>query len=345
MSKYHCSLLLVDDEPLITSTLTHLVSSDFQVISVTTAEAAQRIFAEREIDVILADQKLPGMTGVSLLEWVRQHSPRTIRLLMTGLAKLEDAVAAINYGQVHRFIFKPFRAEELQQTLRNAARTFLLERSHEELLEELRRLNLELERRVQQRTRELEVANHQLEQKNMMLEKLALTDPLTGLPNRRAIDRVARTELRRRARYSAPVALGVVDVDHFKEINNRYLLPGGDQVLISLAQVLIGALRTVDTIGRIGGEEFLVVAPATGVEGAGVLAERIRSTVEASPIPYKRELIHVTVSVGFATAEAGIVVEYDQMKDVASRALAQAKNTGRNRSVITPAPTPLDQVG
>src|SRR6202040_3405420 len=106
------------------------------------------------------------------------------------------------------------------ETLQGAARSFLLERSHEQLLDELRRLNLELEERVQQRTRELEEANHELEQKNKMLEKLALTDPLTGLSNRRAMDRLAERELRRRdRRHHGPLSLGLIDVDHFKDIN------------------------------------------------------------------------------------------------------------------------------
>src|SRR5439155_25689708 len=116
--------------------------------------------------------------------------------------------------------------------LRHASRSFQLERANEHLLEQLRTLNLDLEKRVGQRTKQLEEANHELEQKNKMLERLALTDPLTGLPNRRAMDRLAEKELRRRERYPSPLALGLIDVDHFKEINARYLLPGGDQVLI-----------------------------------------------------------------------------------------------------------------
>src|SRR5262245_37269458 len=293
MSSTKCSLLVVDDEPYILSTLSALLARDFDVVTASTPEAAQEAFAQRPIDLILTDQRMPRISGVQLLEWVRQHHPRTIRLLMTGFGELEDAVEAINRGQVYRYLFKPWRADELLQILRDAGRTYQLERNNERLLEELRRLNVELENRVQERTRELEEANHLLQQRNLMLEKLALTDPLTGLPNRRAVDRLAESEIRRRARYPSPLALGLIDADHFKEINRRYLLPGGDQVLIELAKTLSATMRTVDTIGRIGGEEFLLVAPETSLEGAATLGERIRSAVEATPFSYKNQPIQV----------------------------------------------------
>jgi diguanylate cyclase (GGDEF)-like protein len=325
---------VVDDDPAVLATLGRLASREFEVLTAPSAEAAQAIFVRREIDLVLADQNLTGMSGVQLLEWVRGHSPRTVRLLMTGLAKFEDAVEAINCGQVYRYLFKPWRADELLQILRNASRTFLLERSHDQLLEELRRLNLDLEERVQQRTRELEEANHQLQQQNLMLQKLALTDPLTGLPNRRAMDQLARSELRRRSRYPSPLALGVIDVDHFKEVNSRYLLPGGDQVLIGLSKTFAGSLRTVDTIGRIGGEEFMVMAPETNLEGAATLGERIRSAVETSRYVYKDMPIAVTVSIGFAVVEADEPAECEQLRHAASAALQEAKIKGRNRCIV-----------
>jgi len=323
----------VDDEPYILATLSSLLSADFDVFTADSAEAAQVVFGRCEIDLILTDQKMPRMSGVHLLEWVRQHSPKTIRLLMTGFAELEEAVEAINRGQVFRYLFKPWRADELLENLKGAARTFLLERSNEQLLEELRQLNLALEQRVQQRTQELEEANYELELKNKMLEKLAMTDPLTDLPNRRHMDRIAEGELRRRNRYPGALALGLIDVDHFKEINSRYLLPGGDKVLIDLAKVLKSSLRTVDSLARIGGEEFLLVAPETGPEGAVVLGERIRTTVEAAVFSYKEELIQVTVSIGFALAEEGQIADYEHMKHIAASALAEAKMTGRNRCI------------
>jgi diguanylate cyclase (GGDEF)-like protein len=346
VSKYKCSLLVVDDEPYILSTLSALLCNEFEILTADAPEAAQLLFAQREIDIILTDQKMPRMSGVTLLEWVRKHYPKTVRLLMTGFAELEEAVEAINRSQVFRYIFKPWRTDELLETLRMAGRTFLLERSHEQLLEELRDLNLELENRVAQRTHELEDANHELAQKNKMLEKLALTDPLTQLSNRRAMDRLAEREIRRRDRYPGPLSLGLIDVDHFKEINNRYLLPGGDKVLVDLAKVLQTSVRTADLLGRIGGEEFLVIAPETNMEGAVVLGERIRTTVENTLFAYKEENIQVRVSLGFAVAEDGMATDYEQMKHIAAAALSEAKITGRNRCVFFPVNRhPFEQAG
>lgn len=335
-----CSLLVVDDEPFILSLLSTVLAKDFEVLTADGGEAAKRILAGREVNLILADQRMPGMTGVELLEWVRQHSPRTIRLMMTGFADFEGTVKAINRGEIYRIILKPWKTEELASILKNAAHIFLLERSHEQLLTELRQLNQELEKRVQQRTRELEEAIRQLRQKNSMLEKFALTDSLTGLPNRRAMDGLAKFELRRRARYPGPLALGIVDADHFKDINTRYLLPGGDQVLVCLAQTLARAGRTVDTVGRIGGEEFMVMAPETHIEGARILAERMRSLVEASHTSYNGETIQITVSVGFAVADDAVPATYEQMKHTAAAALEEAKSSGRNRCVVRTLPAP-----
>jgi diguanylate cyclase (GGDEF)-like protein len=324
----------VDDEPYILPTLSALLSNTFEVLVADSAEEARRVLASREVDIVLTDQRMPRTTGIELLEWVRDHHPKTVRLLMTGYAELEEAVEAINRGQVYYYLLKPWRTEELQQILRNAAEKFRLERRQEDLLEQLRRLNEDLEKRVAERTRELEEANHLLQQRTTELEMLALTDSLTGLLNRRAIEDVARSEMRRHARYRSPLALGVIDADYFREINRRYLLPGGDRVLVSLAKTLTGSLRTVDAVGRIGGEEFLVVAPETNYEGAAALAERIRSTVEQTPTSYQGQVIQITVSVGFAVAEGGTEADFDQMKHVASAALGEAKAAGRNRCVV-----------
>jgi diguanylate cyclase (GGDEF)-like protein len=335
----------VDDEPSILDTLRIFLSAEFDVLTADSAESARRHFENREIDILLTDQKMPRQSGVQLLEWVKDHSPKTIRLLMTGFADLDETINAINRGQVFRFLLKPWQPANLQETLRTAARTFILERSHEQLVQEmrdlndkLREMNVELENRVADRTKALEEAYHELEHKNKMLERLALTDPLTNLPNRRAMDRLAERELRRRQRYPGDLAVAVIDVDHFKQINDRYLLPGGDRVLIDLAKCLAGSVRKVDFLGRIGGEEFMVIAPETNLDGAGVLGERIRGTVEGHPFRYKENAIAVCVSIGFAIVDAGIETDYEAMKHLAADALSEAKRTGRNRCVYRVVP-------
>src|SRR5262249_11459709 len=157
-----------------------------EVLTAASADEAEKICAAQPVSIILADQKMPGRTGVELLEWVRINSPQTVRLMMTGFTDFQQTVNAINRGQVYRIILKPWRTDELILILQNAARTYLLETSHEQLLADLKRLNTDLENRVQGRTRELEEAVHQLRQRNTVLERLSLTDALTGLPNRRA---------------------------------------------------------------------------------------------------------------------------------------------------------------
>jgi diguanylate cyclase (GGDEF)-like protein len=345
---HQCTLLIVDDEPYILPTLTALLSGQYDVLSANSAEAAKELFRHHSIDLILTDQKMPRCTGVQLLEWVHEHYPQTVRLLMTGYGELEDAIEAINRGHVYFFLNKPWRTQELFQALRNATEKSNLERNQKQLLAELQILNRDLEQRVakrthelevtngllQQRSQELEETNHLLQQRTRELERLALTDPLTGLFNRRAIDELARFELKRHNRYPSPLALGVLDVDHFKNINTEHLHTGGDEVLKVLAQVLTASVREVDSVGRIGGEEFLIIARETNEEGAHHLAERVRSTVESTPIPYRTTRIPVTVSLGFAVAEVGTQASYQQMHELASAALKQAKVTGRNRYVV-----------
>ncbi|MBI1833141.1 MAG: response regulator, partial [Planctomycetes bacterium] len=153
----------MDDEPAILDTLSILLNSEFDVLTADCATNAQQHFAKREIDLILTDQKMPGFTGVDLLEWVKVHSPKTIRLMMTGFAELEETISAINKGQVFRFLLKPWQSDNLLDVLRTAAKTFVLERSHEQLLDELRLLNeklrdmnADLENRVAERTKSLE---------------------------------------------------------------------------------------------------------------------------------------------------------------------------------------------
>ncbi len=343
-----CSLLLVDDEPAILPSLAALLAPEFQVRTASSADAAQALLEKESIDLILTDQRMPRRSGIELLEWVRHHSPRTVRLLMTGYGELDDAVEAINRGHVYYFLLKPWRTEELLQILRNAKEKVLLERNQDQLLAKLQQLNQELEARVAQRTQELEQANHLLQQRTAELEdanqllqqrtreleRLVLIDPLTGLFNRRAMDGLSLAELKRHARYRNPLSLGLVDVDHFKDINTVFDLTGGDEALKALSRILTSTIREVDSVGRVGGEEFLIIARETDEAGALSLAERIRSTVEATAIEFRGQTIRMTVSLGFAVADSNIPADYPAMYAAAANALNAAKRAGRNRYVI-----------
>jgi diguanylate cyclase (GGDEF)-like protein len=206
--------------------------------------------------------------------------------------------------------------------------------SRDPLLEQLRQLNCELEKRVAERTQALQEANRLLEQRTRELERLALTDPLTGLLNRRAIEELARFELKRHARYPSALAFGLIDIDHFKDINTRYLLPGGDETLKGLARFLTDSLREVDSIGRLGGDEFLILARETNLEGATRLAERIRAAMADISIPYESHIIRLSVSVGFAVADAETSADFDSLYHLAAAAVKDAKDHGRNCVVI-----------
>jgi diguanylate cyclase (GGDEF)-like protein len=191
---------------------------------------------------------------------------------------------------------------------------------------------------LRQQQAELERLKHELGEANRQLEKYAcelklmgLTDSLTGLYNRRPMEELARVELMRHARCSSPLSIGLIDADHLKNINSFFLMTGGDEVLKGLARILSGSLLETESVGRVGGGEFLVIARDTNYDGAVRVAERLRSAVANSPVKYHNHLIPVTVSVGFAVAETGVPTDYHGMLEKAQAALTFAKAAGRNR--------------
>jgi diguanylate cyclase (GGDEF)-like protein len=329
-----CSLLVVDDEPAVLALLVAQLGGEFDVATASGVTQARQVFTHRPADVVLTDLNLRDGSGLQLLDWVRQASPTSARVLLSGSARVEDAVEAVNGSRVHRLLLKPWRADELTAALRAVARTQLLERNNVQLLDELRASHEELEGRVRQRTAELEDALRQLKVKNQVLERMALTDPLTRLPNRRAIELIARKELLRRARTPAALTVGLIDADHFRAVNSAHLHCGGDHVLTWLGQTLQASLRATDAIGRVGGEEFLVVAPATDRAGAEAFGERLRAAVAVAPTAYRGASILVTVSVGLAVCPEGSATSYDALHARAAAALSEAKSAGRNRCVV-----------
>jgi diguanylate cyclase (GGDEF)-like protein len=166
---------------------------------------------------------------------------------------------------------------------------------------------------------------------NFELERQASTDSLTGLFNRRQFLALADNELSRSKRYSGPVAVLMMDIDHFKKINDTYGHKIGDLVLQRLASLCTRELRDIDSIGRIGGEEFAILLPNTNGERAAEVAERLRKTIAETGIALEQGLpLHFTVSIGVATTH-DVETNVDTLLSQADDALYEAKRAGRNR--------------
>ncbi len=159
----------------------------------------------------------------------------------------------------------------------------------------------------------------------------AVTDSLTGLANRRWFTNELEAELRRSARYGRPVAIVLLDLDDFKAINDRYGHGAGDEALVALAEVLRKVTRDVDLPARIGGEEFAVLAPESDEEGASILAERLRASIEEVRLAAGGGILSLTASFGVAATPPDVSVEV--LMHAADRALYEAKRRGKNRTV------------
>ncbi len=167
---------------------------------------------------------------------------------------------------------------------------------------------------------------------NRILAELSRTDGLSGLLNRRYWEEVVSDEFQRCRRIGHPSALLMLDIDHFKSINDRYGHPVGDEVIRNVAALLRDTLRQQDVPGRYGGEEFGVVLPGTKADGAHVIAERVRKRIESAVLE-RRHGIRATISIGIATP-GGQDSSYAEWLQHADRALYQAKDQGRNRTVM-----------
>lgn len=170
--------------------------------------------------------------------------------------------------------------------------------------------------------------------------ELSERDPLTGLPNRRAFLMRLNQELDRSSRSGESALLLMLDIDHFKLVNDRYGHLAGDAVIRAVGQILLGQVRPMDTVGRLGGEEFGIVLPNCGAAAGVMLAERLRQAVQACPIPIAADTtaLHVTVSVGGAYSPAWVRSSVEHWIERADRQLYEAKRQGRNRVFVEPVP-------
>lgn len=170
------------------------------------------------------------------------------------------------------------------------------------------------------------------------LNKLIVEDSLTGLFNRRYFKRVMEAEIERNTREHCPLSLAILDVDHFKNINDTWGHDSGDEVLRALAMIMHRNVRQSDALIRIGGEEFAIVMPNVRHNRAEEIMERLRIDIENMIIPFNSHEMSITASIGITVREPNQHITIDELYRQADQALYQAKDTGRNKVVINGAP-------
>jgi diguanylate cyclase (GGDEF)-like protein len=331
-------IVCVDDEEGVLRVLRAQLGARFgHECQITTARAGDEAIAlfdelSREgesIALVIADQIMPGMKGVELLEIVDRRLPSTTKILLTGQAGLDAVVEAINRTHLNQYIAKPWDEAALLLAVENLLRQFRLVHENQQLIaslsaknQALLEMNRELEAKIHERTHELAAANARLAQ-------LAVTDGLTGLYNHRHFHERLALEVERSQRSGLPLSLLMLDVDHFKQFNDTFGHPAGDEVLRQLARVLADTRRANDVVARYGGEEFVVVLPETGDEGAQHLAGRVCESIRGRPLHTAAGDLSVTISIGVAVypehgdSPASLVRGADQ-------ALYAAKANGRD---------------
>jgi diguanylate cyclase (GGDEF)-like protein len=180
---------------------------------------------------------------------------------------------------------------------------------------------------------QLEKANTELQTKQRELLRLTRLDGLTGLYNRTTFVEVSRQELARAKRQASNTTILLLDLDFFKRVNDTWGHPAGDAVLKNVAFIANNTVRATDLVGRLGGEEFIILLPNTSLEAARVLAEKLRANMERHPTAWENGAIKTTISIGLASTSAAENRDFDHLYTAADKALYQAKERGRNQVV------------
>jgi len=180
---------------------------------------------------------------------------------------------------------------------------------------------------------QLEKLQSELQHKHKELERLTRLDGLTGLYNRNTFVELTRRELQRAQRQSSSTTIMLLDLDHFKKVNDTWGHPAGDAVLRHVAALINGSIRSTDLAGRLGGEEFIILLPMTTVEAARKIAEKIRARLEVSPAQWEKQAIPITASIGLSNTSASANRDFDSLYNEADRALYVAKHRGRNQVI------------
>ena len=308
------TILVVDDNQLNVVILDRILTSEgYRVICAYQGEVALDEARNKHPDLILLDINMPHMDGYEVCKRLKEDNllQDIPVIFISALSEIDEKVRALSAGGVD-FVSKPFQAKEV-----------------------LARIAIHLKIRVLQKTLEeknkaLEVEIQQRKEIESNLKRIATTDSLTNVFTRRHFFELASTELSRSLRTMVPLSVIMMDIDHFKQVNDLYGHLIGDQVLIQFAQICKENLRKYDIICRYGGEEFAVLLPATDIDQAVIIAKRLREKVESTELIVNDQSIFITTSFGVANHDLSTELPLEIILDRADQALYRSKQHGRN---------------
>lgn len=290
-------VLLAEDDPTQCLVLAHLVrNAGYIVETVSDGESALARILEETFDILITDLDMPGLDGSCLCRRIREASLANYLyiLMLTAHTGDKDVAAGLEAG-ADDFVRKPANPVELLARLKNASRIVKLQRE---------------------------------------AYRNSITDALLGVFNRRYLIHQLRCEVWRAHRYQRPLTVLMVDLDHFKQINDRYGHSAGDQVLVGFARKTRSLIRASDWFARFGGEEFVIVLPETPLGVAEQVAEKVRQELEAARFPLASAEHRVTASFGVAALTLGSEEDSDVVLGRADKALYRSKQEGRNRVTV-----------
>lgn len=280
------------------------------------AEALSAIRQHRP-DLIVMDVEMPGLGGVEVCRIVKANAGESgfgfVPVILMTARQGSGKVEGLELG-ADDYLIKPFDPLELSARVKSMLRLKLLQ---DQLIE---------------KNRELDKANKELDRRRQELLALSRTDALTNLFNRRHFEERLSTEFARSHRYRVPLSCVMMDIDHFKRVNDTYGHPFGDEVIRSVARVAQKALRDTDLLARYGGEELVALLPETGPKEAHRVAERVRTDIEALSWELPGfDTIRCTASLGVATFPVPSIETAEALIKTADECLYSAKQNGRNQ--------------
>ena len=297
-------VLVVDDSPVYRKLIEHtLEDGRYAPLFAKTGSEALELYAQHAPAIVITDWMMPDFSGPELCQRIRgqaQHA-YTYIIVLTSISEKDNVVKGLAAG-ADDYLTKPFDPGELLARIGVGCRTIGLHR--------------------------------EIEAKNKLLEEMAHTDSLTGLPNRRAIEEWAARQLRGAARHGFAMWVAHADLDNFKSINDSYGHDAGDRVLQKFGEVLRENTRASDISGRMGGDEFLLVMTHLDEKSTQLTVERLRKQFADLKFSFGGETVSVTASFGIAGFQGKEPPDFTKLVRQADKALYSGKRAGRNRVTV-----------